>query len=423
MPSAPTTPGTPNPTPVIAARRFFRRRHLAIGAVVALAAVSPLILSSISRGQGSGPDAKPAAPPAPRVTVAPVEQRTLTEFEELTGRVDALETVELRARVSGHMQTVHFQAGQLVKAGDVLFTIDPRWYRAQADLASAEVERARVRVAIAERESRRAEDLLAQRAISIEEADTRRSGYAEARAALLAAEAALTTARLDLENTEVRAPIDGRVSRAFVTAGNLVSGSPGSATMLARIVSTGAAYVYADFDEQSFLKFNRLLREGRLPLENGRVPVELQLGDESDFPHRGYIESADNRLDPATGSLALRMVFANASGELVPGLFARVRVPVTAPQKMLLVSDRAIGTDQNQKFVLSVGDDHRIAYRPVKLGPVVGGMRIVRSGIDAGETVVVNGLQRVRPGMTVETELQAADATDSIGRAAQLAAK
>jgi membrane fusion protein, multidrug efflux system len=381
MTSQPESTNAPTPRAPASARR----RRLTIGATIALLAISGALILGISHGAAADRAPAPAAPPAPRVTVAPVQERLLTEFQELTGRVDALETVELRARVSGHMEAVHFQAGQLVHAGDVLFTIDPRWYRATVDLATAEVERARVRAEIAERESRRADDLLAQKAISIEEADARRSSHAEAQAALLSAEATLTTARLDLENTEVRAPIDGRVSRAFVTPGNLVSGAPGNATTLARIVSTGDAYVYADVDENTVLTFNRLRREGRLPLENGRVPVDLQLADEDGFPHRGYIESTDNRLDPATGSLALRMVFANPDDELVPGLFARVRVPVSAPQQTLLVSDRAIGTDQNQKFVLTVD-----------------------AGLEAGDTVVVNGLQRVRPGMTIEPELATA---------------
>ncbi len=333
----------------------------------------------------------PAAPPAPKVTVAPVEQKLVTEFEELLGRVEAQETVELRARVSGHLETVNFQAGQLVQRDDVLFTIDPRWYQAQFDLAKAHFE-------VADREAKRADELVKVEAISNEEAEARRARAAEARAAL-------ATAQLDLEHTQVRAPIAGRVSRAFVTAGNLISGSPGTATMLTTIVSTGDAFVYADIDESTLLKFNRLVRENRLATNNGRVPVEMQLSDESGFPRHGYIESSDNRLNPTTGSLVLRMVFSDTDQALVPGLFARVRIPISAPQPTLLVSERAIGTDQSQKFVLAVNGDKTAVYRTVKLGGVIDGQRIVRSGLHAGDQVIVNGLQRVRPGMAVDPEL------------------
>lgn len=339
----------------------------------------------------------PVAPSAPKVTVAPVEQQLVTDYEELTGHVDAMETVELRARVSGHLDTVHFQAGQLVQKGDVLFTIDPRWYQAQFDLATARAE-------VATREAARAEKLLAAAAISSEEAEARRAAAAEARAAL-------ETAKLDLEHTEVRAPIAGRISRAFVTPGNLVAGSPGNATLLTTIVTVGDAYVYADLDEATLLKFNRLARDGRILTRNGRIPVDLQLADETDYPRHGYIESTDNRVNPATGSLAVRLVFPNDDNALLPGLFARVRIPVSAPTSALLISERAIGTDQSQKFVLTVGADNTVTYRTVKLGSVIDGKRVVREGLSPGETIIVNGLQRVRPGMTVAPELQALAAT------------
>lgn len=346
--------------------------------------------SSLHAAQASAP----VAPPAPKVTVAPVEQQLVTDYEELTGHVDAMETVELRARVSGHLESVRFQAGQLVQKGDVLFTIDPRWYRAQFDLATARSE-------VAAREAARAEKLLAAAAISGEEVESRRAAAAEARAAL-------ETAKLDLEHTEVRAPIAGRISRALVTPGNLVAGSPGNATLLTTLVTVGDAYVYADLDEATLLKFNRLARENRIVTRNGRIPVDLQLSDESGYPRHGYIESTDNRVNPATGSLALRLVFPNDDNALIPGLFARVRIPVSEPQSALLISERAIGTDQSQKFVLTVGADNTVAYRTVKLGSVVDGKRVVREGLQPGESIIVNGLQRVRPGMTVAPETQAA---------------
>jgi multidrug efflux system membrane fusion protein len=333
----------------------------------------------------------PAAPSVgPKVTVAPVEERLLADSDEITGHVDATETVELRARVSGHLDSVHFQAGQIVKEGQLLFTIDPRWYRAQFELASA-------RAAVADREAKRAEQLLAVQAISSEEAEARRARSAEARAEL-------ATAQLDLEHTEVRSPIDGRIGRALITRGNLVSGSPGDATLLANIVSVGDAFVYADIDEATFLQLNRIARENRRTVAEVRVPVELELADESGYPRHGYIESSDNRLNPATGTLTLRMVFPNADEALVPGLYARVRIPIGAPRRTLLISERAVETDQSQKFVLVVGSDRIAAYHTVRLGGTVDGKRVVRDGLQPGDRVIVNGLQRVRPGMLVDPE-------------------
>lgn len=354
-----------------------------------------------------------AKAPPPKVTVAPVEERLVTEFEEITGRVDSAETVDLRARVSGHLETVHFQAGQIVAKGDVLFTIDARWHRAQFELARAQAEQARARAAVAEREAKRANDLLAASAISSEEAEAKRSRAIETRAAVASADAAYAIAKLDLEHTEVRAPIAGRVSRALVTPGNLVAGAPGNATLLTTIVSTGEAFVYADLDEGTVLKFQRLQRENRLVTQQGRVPVELQLADETGYPRRGFIESTDNRLSAATGSLSVRLVFSNSDGALLPGLFARVRIPISAPQRALLISDRAVGTDQSQKFVLAVGENNTVVYRSVKLGGAIEGKRIVRDGLQAGDQIVVNGLQRVRPGMTVAPEQLAADQPNS----------
>ncbi len=373
----------------------YRRPVIATAGVLA-AVIAILAVARPDHGNGAVSGA-PVPPPAPKVTVALVEQQLVTDYEELTGHVDAIETVELRARVSGHLDAVHFQAGQLVQKGDVLVTIDPRWYRAQFDLAAARAD-------VADREAARADRLLAASAISSEEAEARRAAAAEARAAL-------ETAKLDLEHTEVRAPIAGRVNRAYVTAGNLVSGSPGNATLLTTIVTVGEAYVYADLDEATLLKFNRLMRENRIVTRNGRIPVDLQLADENDFPRHGYLESTDNRVNPATGSLALRLVFPNDDGALVPGLFARVRLPVSAPQSALLISERAIGTDQSQKFVLAVGRDNTVAYRTVRLGSVIDGKRVVREGLQPGDTIIVNGLQRVRPGMTVSPEPQAVAAT------------
>ena len=410
------------PSPKSPRRTGFRRAAFLIPAALVIAGGTVALTLARAGEDASQEPAAASAPPAPRVTVASVEQRVITEFEEITGRVDAIENVELRSRVSGHIASLHFQSGQNVKAGDLLFSIDPRWYRAQANLAAAEVEQARARLSNAEREATRADDLLAQKAISVEESDARRAVHAEARAAVLASEARLATAKLDLEHTEVRSPIDGRVSRAFVTVGNLVSGAPGGATVLTRIVSTGAAYVYADIDELTVQRFNQLTREGRIQNQDGRIPVFLQTGAEDDFPHEGFVESVDNRLDPATGSLTVRMQFLNTDGSLMPGMFARVRVPISEPRPTLLISERAIGTDQSQKFVLAVTDSNTVAYRTVKVGPAIEGMRVVRDGLVPGERIVVNGLQRVRPGMTVEPEVASA-AAPPVTATAEVAAR
>jgi len=360
-----------------------RRRRLWFTAALVLAAFGAYSLRS-SRGVAAPAASAPSATP---VTVAPVTETMLTEYQEITGRIDAVETVELRARVSGHLQSVHFQAGQLVKQGDILFTIDPRWYRAQFDLMNA-------RAQDADREAKRAEDLLASAAISNEEAENRRAQAAEAKAEL-------AIARLDLEHTEVRAPISGRIDRALLTPGNLISGTPGGGTLLTTIVTVGEVYVYADVDESTLLRFNQLQRSGRLVTEGGRIPVDLQLSDEEGYPRHGYVESAENRLNPETGSLVLRFVFANPDNALIPGLFARVRLPISRPAPTLLISERAIGTDQSQKFVLAVDAANTVVYRPVTLGGQVNNMRIVRAGLKAGERVIVEGLQRVRPGATV----------------------
>jgi len=341
--------------------------------------------------------------PVPSVTVAPVEAQQVVEWEEFTGRTEPVETVEVRPRVSGHIQEAHFQSGALVKKGDLLFVIDPRWHQAEFNRREADFAQAKVRLENAEREAKRTTQLLASRAISAEDAEARQARFHEAEAALASAAAARDSAKLDLDFTEIRSPIDGRVSRALVTPGNYVSGLAGAATLLTTIVTVDPIYVYADMDENALLKFNALASSAKK--SNGdKIPVELQLADEDGFPQRGFIESFNNRVDAGTGSILLRAVFPNADGRIVPGLFARIRVPLTERHPAFLVEERAIGTDQGQKFVLALSATNTVEYRPVKLGPAVQGKRIVRSGLNAGDQVIVNGLQRVRPGMPVNAE-------------------
>ena len=381
-----------------------------VRSALSLAAVGTLTVA-VGTGYNRG-EAHPKMTP-PTVTVAPVERQELVEWDEFTGRTEAIETVDVRPRVSGHIQEVRFESGKLVKKGDVLFVIDPRWHQAEFDRRQAEYDQAKVHLENAEREANRIGRLLSNHAISTEEAEAREARFKEAKAALLVAQAARDTARLDLDYTEIRAPVDGRVSRALITTGNYVSGIPGAASVLTTLVSVHPMYVYADIDENSLLKFNALAQAQKLQgASDAKVPVELQLADEEGFPHRGFIESFDNRLDSNTGSILLRAVFDNKDERIVPGLFARIRVPLSARHPALLVEERAIGTDQGQKYVMSLSSSNTVEYRAVKLGPDVNGKRIIRQGLQEGEQIVVNGLQRVRPGMPVAPQTEVANQQD-----------
>ncbi|MCF3650428.1 efflux RND transporter periplasmic adaptor subunit [Synoicihabitans lomoniglobus] len=378
------------------------RRTAVVATVLAVATTATLF--ALTEDEAESVSAAAVAPPAPAVTVSSPRQRTLVEAAEITGRIHALEMVDLRAEVPGRLDAVHFQSGQVVQQGDLLFTLDARTYAAAHAAAAAAVVRAEATATTARRDADRADLLLSREAISTEEADTRRARAAEAEANLLVARAERDRTAVDLERTSVRAPITGRVSRALVTTGNLVS----PATPLTTLVSVGDAYVHADVDEATVLRLQRLLREGQVQLDDvGRIPVDMQLADEAGFPRHGFVESLDNHLDPTTGSLTVRMVFPNTGDALTPGLFARVRLPLGSPEPALLISERAIGTDQSQKFVLVVGDDNTVAYRPITLGPVVDGERVIRTGLQPEDRVIVNGLQRVRPGTSVTVETAA----------------
>ena len=363
-------------------------------------AISILTFATLGLLTGCGADhAAPSGqqPPPPPVTVAPVSQKEIVEWREFTGHTEPVESVEVRPRVSGYIQEVRFQSGQLVKKGDVLFVIDPRWNQAVYDQRKAEFDQA-------QRENDRTAQLLANKAISTEEADGRKATFEEAKALL-------DSARLDLEYTEVRAPIDGRVSRALLTEGNYVSGVAGSASLLTTLVSVNPVYVYADVDEASLLQFNALVAAKKLGGEtDGKVPVQLELEDESDYPHQGWIESFDNQVSADTGSILLRAVFPNDDGSIGPGLFARIRLPLSERHEALMVSESSIGTDQANKFVLAISPTNTVEYRPVRLGSLVDGQRVITEGLALGDRIVVSPvLARVRPGMPVTPQLETAD--------------
>ena len=334
-------------------------------------------------------------PPA-EVTVAPAVARQVSDWDEFTGHFESVDAVEIRPRVSGFVQRVAFAEGAIVRRGDPLFYIDARPYEADVARAEAELEQARTRAQLAQGEHERAQRLVATQAISREELDARTSSKAEGDAAVRAAAAALETAKLNLEWTVVRAPITGRVSRAAVTPGNLVQAGPPSATLLTTLVSLDPIYVYFDSDEQAYLKYVNAMRR-----HAAELPVYVGLTNETGFPHKGKLDFVDNRLDPGAGTIRVRAVIPNPSQLFLPGLFARVRLVGTEQHAVTLIQDQAVGTDQDRKFVLILKPDSSVEYRPVTLGRLVDGLRVVNSGLTPGEDVVINGLLRVRPGMKV----------------------
>ncbi len=358
-----------------------------------------LILTACGKNDSASHGGGMQMPPAP-VTLAAVESKELVEWEEFTGRVEALETVELMSRVSGYITEVHFKSGALVKKDDLLFTIDQRPFQTKLRAAEAEVSRAQANATSAKREFDRVSTLLAAKAIAPEQAEMRESMDLQGQAALESALAAEHSAEIELEHSEVRAPISGLISRAITTTGNFVTAGT---TLLSSIVTIDPVYVYADIDENSLLKLQALQRDKKTFTDGaGLMPVELQLSNETGFPHQGHVESLDNRLDAGTGSMVLRAEFKNSDGMLTPGLFARIRLPMTAKYPALLIDEKSILTDQANKYVLGIDEKNISVYKPVVLGPVIDGKRIVRSGLKAGEKIIINGQARLpQPGMPV----------------------
>jgi membrane fusion protein, multidrug efflux system len=363
--------------------------------VLALAAAGmAALVAGCSDATGKAADAA-AAPSAAPVSAAVVVEKQVAETQEFSGRLEAVEHVDIRPRVSGYITSVSFTPGAEVKKGDLLFVIDQRPYQAEAERAEAAARSARAKSELARLELARAERLLADKAIAQREYDERSAAQKELDATARAAEAQASAARLNLAYTRITAPISGRVSKAEITVGNLVDGS----SVLTSIVSLDRIYASFDGDEATYLGVNKQTRGGQ------PVPVRVGLANEDGYPHEGKLEFVDNQLDTATGSVRMRAVFANADRSMSPGLFARVQVGGAAARQAILINDRAVGTDQDRKFVFVVGGDGKAEYRAVSLGPTVDGLRVVRGGLKAGEKIVVGGLQRVHPGAPVAPQI------------------
>lgn len=338
-----------------------------------------------------------------QVSVAPVLSRPVAHWDEFTGRIAAVETVELRPRVSGYIESVNFREGQEVKKGDVLFVLDARSYRAELDRAQAELSRARSEAALAGSELGRARKLAAEKLISAELLEQRRAATAQAESGARAAEARVAAARLDLEFTQVRAPIDGLAGRALLTTGNLASPD---ATVLTTVVSLDPVHVYFEGDEQTYLRYAEAAREAGGPgARAARNPVRVGLAGEEGYPHEGVLDFLDNHVDPRTGTIRARAVLDNADRRFTPGLFARVQLVDTRERDALLIDDKAILTDQDRRYVYIVGANGTAERRDVTLGRLVDGQRVVESGLAAGDQVVVSGVQKIFfPGMPLEAK-------------------
>ena len=377
-------------------------------------AVSAALLAALVGLSGCKSEATTAQQaPAPQVSVASALERDVTEWDEFTGRLEAVESVEVRPRVTGYIESVNFTEGSTVEKGDLLFVIDPRPYQAELSKAEAELARAVARSELAVADEGRSAKLLDIKAVSREEYDSRINATREAKADVAAARAAVDSAKLNLEFTRITAPISGRVSKAAVTAGNLVTGGSNTAALLTTVVSLDPMYVTFEGDEQIYLKYNELSRRGeRSSSRDAANPVLMGLANENGYPHHGAMVFVDNQVDPRTGTIRARASFENKDGFLTPGLFARVKLLGHNSYRAVLVDDRAIGTDQSQKFVYVIDAQNKVTYRPVTVGRLNDGLRIVEKGLQPGETVVVNGLQRVRPGVVVAPERVAMDARE-----------
>lgn len=379
-------------------------RHALLGVAIT-AGVSLAALTAAVHGSNTAQsDTAPAAPPATPVSVAVVEQRELVSWAEFSGRLEAIERVEIRSRVSGVVEQVHFAQGALVKQGDLLVSIDQAPYQAEFERAQAQLLAAEARVALAAGEHERGQKLMSTQNVSQRDLDARLNALREAQANERAARAALQSARLNLDYTQIRAPIGGRIGRLEVTVGNLVAAGA-NAPLLTTLVSVDPVYAGFNADEGSLLKaLATLPTEPGKPRDLKRIPVQMTTATNEATPISGHLNFVDNGIDAATGTVRVRAIFDNKDGALMPGQFVRLRMGQARSEPALVINERAVGTDQNKKFVFVVGKDHKAQWREVTLGTAAEGLRIVTSGLEAGEQIVVNGLQRIRPGASVAPE-------------------
>lgn len=377
-------------------QRFTRR--------LAMAGVSILAAAVLTACSGSHAE-EAGMPPPPSVSAAPVLVKQVSQWDDFSGRVEAVESVELRPRVSGYIDKVNYVEGQEVKKGDVLFTIDARSYRAELDRATAELNRARTQAQVSRSEADRARRLSDQQAISTETWEQRRAVSEQALAQVQAAQAAVDAARLNMEFTQVRAPINGRAGRAMVTAGNLVTAGD-SASVLTTLVSLDKVHVYFDADEGTFLRYAQMAREGERPSErDSELPVKVGLSGENGFPHEGKVDFLDNQVTRSTGTIRVRALLDNADRAFTPGLFARVQLLGSGQFQAMLIDEKAVLTDQDRKFVYVVDKDNKAQRRDIELGRNADGLRIVEQGLKAGDRVIIDGVQKVfMPGMPVQAK-------------------
>jgi RND family efflux transporter MFP subunit len=348
--------------------------------------------------------------PPPPVTVSQPVVREITDFDDYEGRIAAVDTNEVRARVRGHLTKVNFQAGQIVKAGDLLYEIDPRPYQAVLDSAKAQEKSADASLALAKAEYNRTRQLVSQNAASRQDLDVWTAKQTVASADLLKAQAAVAEAQLDLDFTKITAPFSGKISRTQVDPGNLVNAGGGE-TLLTTIASVDPMYVYFDVDERALLRYRKDPRyakpgtdESRMPIKDLKIPVYVGLEGEEGYPHHGMIDFADNKVNPSTGTIQVRGVIPNPKGLLEAGMRARVRIPVSDPHKVLMVTERAVANDQGQKLLYLVNAQNVVERRDVKLGRVEDTLQVIREGLSPEDWVIVNGIQRVREEMKVEPE-------------------
>ena len=349
--------------------------------------------------------AQNAAPPAPAVNAADVVVKSISQWDSFNGRIEAVESVQLRPRVSGYIDKVNFTDGQEVKKGEVLFTIDDRTYRAALEQAQATLERAKTQASLARSEANRTDKLINTNLVSREEWEQRRAAAIQAQADIRAAQAAVDAAQLNLDFTKVTAPIDGRASRALITSGNLVTAGD-SASVLTTLVSQKTVYVYFDVDESTYLHYQNLARSGQGASSNHTaLPVEIGLAGEEGYPHQGKVDFLDNQLAPSTGTIRMRALLDNAQRQFTPGLFARVRLPGSAEFQATLIDDKAVLTDQDRKYVYIVDKEGKAQRRDITPGRLADGLRIVQQGLKPGDKVIVDGLQKVfMPGMPVNAK-------------------